>query len=766
MTLLSRSGLSRLSIWTSFFFVALVTMGVSLRVSVVITVVLLMQMVPGVVLMRGLLPAMSIGFVSSVGAVVGVLTSTFAHIVVLAVFGASIGVVIPFVFCVIALITSPALRRRQGSGHDVGMVSSAEFFAPIMLGATYLARDIRWFIPVGIVTVALLLIMRYWQKLLVVAIPLAALIAWFSWSRRSEFWWFLTDDLEVFEAISYHFLRFGSGDPLGPLGELGATYHVFTYQWSGILAQFSDAQPYVVLNRVLPVVTAMMLSALVWGFLSTSRNLSFGWRVALTALFPLFVNYSFVSPSYALGVAVLIAGMWFWTVPLRLGAMSSILLSFVFALALALIKSSNIPVVVFGLGAVAIWRWRQTRTLSGVATLNVVGAYVAVGFYGATSLLNERTTRQIDSFQMFGYAKQVLPEIGVMAERPFRVLGALLVSAGLILLPTVSGLWIWFNRRHETAHSLFALGALPFAIVMTLISGNQANGYFISSGLNPVYLILLASVASLLGVRDGKSFHRSSVIAVGVALTTAVMMRLLIQRYNGGTTDEIWLRIVEASILVPLVATLLVSWVLSSRYQLSHQFQPRVLGLLFVAAFAASASREVILIQQLDKGLELSAGDVVQALGTADERDIIQHVLRLTPETAVLATNRFCSVACRGDGWFNRDLDLLGDDFNLPGSPSGFGGNNFRFSAESRRRVLLEGPRWLLVNGYSPDDARERMSAALQFAESASPEWRDKLTEFGVTHFVLHLPSRMSSINLEQYGTVIAQNREFALIVL
>jgi hypothetical protein len=265
---------------------------------------------------------------------------------------------------------------------------------------------------------------------------------------------------------------------------------------------------------------------------------------------------------------------------------------------------------------------------------------------------------------------------------------------------------------------------------------------------------------------QAKTVTQSLLLTVVAALVTVVVMRLLVQRYNGGTTGEVWLRIVEASILVPLAVSLIVLGVLSARVALPLWVGPRMLGLILVASFAASASREIVLIQRLDKGPELSSAAEVEALGTQAERDIIQQVVRKTPTAAVLATNRFCGAACRGADWFNRDLDLLRDDFNLPSSPSGFGGNNFRLSAESRRRVLLEGPRWLLVNGYSPNDARTRMAAALQFAENASPESRRKLEEFGVTHFLLHLPSRASTVDLDQYGAVVAKNEEFVLFAL
>lgn len=770
MKLLSRRDLVGSLTLTLFFLITLVAMEVSAGVAFVATLILIVQVAPGVVLMRVLHPAQPPVFTDGIGAAVGILASTFAHVIIRSITGTSVGFLLPAAACILMVAISAEVRKglRHHSSASMGPQATAlaEGIAPALLATIYLARDFRWFIPIGAVALVLLAAIHCRRKLLMIVVPLSASISWLAWTRRSEFWWFLTDDLEVFESISYHFLRFGAGDALGPLGELGARYHVLTYQWSGILAQVSGAQPYVILNRVLPVAIAMLTSILVWGFFSIHRTLSFGWRVTLSAVFPMFVNYSFVSPSYALGVALLVAAMWFWVALIQIKATYAFMLSFLFALGLALIKSSNIPVVVFGLAAVAIWKWREGHSPFVTASFNLFGAYFALAFYGATSLLNDRTTRQIDSFQMFGYAKQVLSELDVIAERPLRVFGAILVSAGLLLLPCLAGVWLWIRRRLEPVWALFALGVLPFAVVMTLISGNQANGYFVSSGLNPIHLVLLVSVGSLLSFGDTKRVIRAMLAVFLPAITTIFAMRLLVQRFNGGTTGEIWLRVVETSMLVPFAMTLLAAGPQLRRLSLPAPTGRDFVGIMVVAAFAVSASREVVLFQRLDKGPELTSADSNQALGTVEERDIIQQVVQLTAETAVLATNRFCGASCRGADWFDQDLDLLGEDFNLPSSASGFGGNNFRLSAESRRRVLLEGPRWLLVNGYSPEDARDRMSAALQFAETASENSRVKLEQFGVTHFVLHLPSRVSTIGLERYGEVVATNREFALIAL
>jgi len=56
------------------------------------------------------------------------------------------------------------------------------------------------------------------------------------------------------------------------------------------------------------------------------------------------------------------------------------------------------------------------------------------------------------------------------------------------------------------------------------------------------------------------------------------------------------------------------------------------------------------------------------------------------------------------------------------------------------------------------------MSMSLNFAEKASPEAKEQLKSLGVTHFVLHLPSRASTVPLDQYGELVERNQDFVIL--
>lgn len=738
----------------------LVSFGVPMSVTALVLCVLVAQMLPGVLAMwtcRSPITAEQFG----IGAVTGVVLSTLCHIILLELTGVRLGFLLPLVLVPILLGRCVRVEIKSGPGR-ISMFSG-EVIMPFAIALFFLSRDFRWlFLPSVIAILCVLLVKSSLGA--VIAMLGFTLLSVVSWQQRPIFWWFIADDLQAFESISYHFLESGSRDQLGPLGTLGSRYHVFTYQWSGILARFSHAEPYIILNRVLPILISFGTSFLVWVFLKGRTSLSFVKRSITAVLFVMFVNFSYVSPSYVLGITILLAGYLFWTSTASSHILTRFVMSFAFAMALALTKSSNIPVIVFGLSTLLLWSVSSRRANTRIHFADSIGAATALLLYAILYLFDVRTTRQIDSFRLFGYAKQVVPEVASVVDRPIRVVALLLVTTGLLWVPLISFFSLRMTKQLRSPEAFFALGAVPFAVFMALVSGNQANGYFVSSGLNLVHLVGLASLVGTFDMRFSESQKVVGVIASVLVVAATIGSRWVITVRNGGSVTDVWFRVIESSLIVPIAVGVAVfssvRLVVGGGSWHAHAFLKAALSIALLAA----GTREVTLVQRLEKGPELEATESDQAIGSETERDIIRIMDDLLPPRAVLATNRFCGAQCQGTGWFDRDLALMGDDFNLPETPSGFGGKNFRISAESRRRVLIEGPYWLLINGYPADDARERISITLDFAETGSNDSRQRLRDFGVTHFVLHLPSRISALPLGDYGTVIKGNQDYVLI--
>ena len=107
------------------------------------------------------------------------------------------------------------------------------------------------------------------------------------------------------------------------------------------------------------------------------------------------------------------------------------------------------------------------------------------------------------------------------------------------------------------------------------------------------------------------------------------------------------------------------------------------------------------------------------------------------PENVILASNYFCENACRGADWFENDFKLLDTTFNFPPSPNGYGSFDMILPLYAERRFLIQGSRFLLVNGMDRNEIRQRMSATLQFANNPNNETLSIIEKYGVTYFVI-----------------------------
>lgn len=733
---------------------------IPLWTSVLLLGLSLVQIVPGVIWIAALRPTEASIVVFGIGAALGIVTSTMCDVLMFELSGKRTGFALPLAVATLVFLRSRDIRQLTYE-RLASLNISRNVSVIFSLGLLHLARDFRWFLVPFLATAVMLMTRPLSPRWRVGLWTLTTALSILSWWRKPSFWWFITDDFQVFESISYHFTEFGVFSDLGPLGPLGPQYHVLTYQWSGFLAKWSGAEPYTVLNRYLPVLTAFLVSSLVWAFLDRSTKASFPLKFVAAFAFPLLINYSFVSPSYAVGVTVLLAAFHFWNSELSVPHLHRFAISFVFAGSLALIKSSNIPVVVLGLAGLVVTSFRQPAERRLSELVNLLGAYLAIFTYGFIYLLNDRTSRQISSFRLFGYAKQIVPDIDLIADRPIRATAALVVGLGTFIFPFAASLSVLIQRDLRLPPIKFAVTSLPFAFIFSILAGNQANGYFVQSGLNLIQLCALVIAVQFVHEEASGQMQRRLIPLALVALVVSLILLRISEWSNGGSIGEIWFRVIEASMIASVMTIALALYVVHDRRRPLD-----FIRVVVIAIFISVVARETILIQTLEKGPELSTADSYQAIGSPAERDVIEKIRYRLPAGAVLATNRFCELECTGVSWLERDLSLLADDFNLPSTPSGFGGSNFRLSAETRRRVLIEGPRWLIVNGYPISELRHRMLTSLTFAESASSNSRDVLKALGVTHFVLHLPSRESDISLRTYGPILIRNSEYIVFSL
>lgn len=611
------------------------------------------------------------------------------------------------------------------------------FVVFVAVALMFLSRDYRWAIGAlpGAIVILATVHFRYVRPsatpITAAGIIVGALAMVWAYVRRGELWWFITDDNQLFSSITTAIVRFGPTDPLGPLGPLGIRYHVGTYVHAAFFEMWAQAPPYAILERYLPVLMAITTAGIM---IVTARRFSgIGpWGVvAVMFVVTRVFGYSAHSLSFVHGVVVVIAialVVTEWEKPRSMTIAVGIFASL--GLMAAVIKASNIPIAAL-LTAVVLFAAPllsgQLRRHHVTMSLVLIGT---IGAYGLVFLVGDRSSRQLNSLAWFGYARERFPDIVTIDERIVRYFASLLVLTSTFLLPLL--ILVSFRKSaNDTAKRtlLFGWVGVLLGVGLAVVSGNAATGYFVSVAVMAAYLVPLNLLGSHFRDVKWNSLAVTAVLGAG----SGWLSHWLIRFVNGSSDAEVIARIILPSPLPWLAVTgacgVIAVAMNSDRRQVVRLHV--LVGALFVLVGVGVAT-----VQKLDVGGELDPTAISVAIGEPLERDVAEWIDVNTPRAAVLATNRFCA-KCSGREWFERDLALVGDDYNFVATDTTLGGNDFRMTSLSRRRFLIQGPRYLLVNGYPIDDASARVRLSLEFANEPSLASRRALDEFGVTYFVV-----------------------------
>ena len=297
-------------------------------------------------------------------------------------------------------------------------------------------------------------------------------------------------DMVFFEALANSIARFGPGNSIFMTGE-DFRYHWFTYAWSGQLTDSLGLEPFVVLTRVLPVVTVLAAAALAasWAGKYTKTI----WVPGLAAVLITAGGYvgasygtllNFDSPSQAL-TSVWLLVFSFAVLEYLNGALSHRALWVVGALSIACMGGKANAAIV-AVGAVGLlflvglirrspWRARAGWALL-VSCVPAAVTYVLVLSGGANSV----------GLQVLSWANRASSLQGLDLGA-----GGLGIAAGTVILMLavvprwagVVGLWLEPARRWAP-ESVFAVGLVVMALAPLAV---------LSQGVNELWFALTAS---------------------------------------------------------------------------------------------------------------------------------------------------------------------------------------------------------------------------------------------------------------------------------
>ena len=644
----------------------------------------------------------------------------------------------------IVVLAMPKTDRNPPSRvqHDS---TGIEWLGVVTISFLYLAQDSHWPTAVFVAGTCLFVAFNWrpktiWVRASVLTVTTAGFIGGIVASvyNRPPFWHYLTDDFRVFESLSRSIWDYGPQDEFGTLGTIGAQYHISTYAYSGLLDRLSGASTFIILNRAMLVLTALLLSIVVWAFFRRDGGKNRMINLGLAAMFPLFFDYSFTSPSYCFGLFFYLVGVFFWTDhQRRVKPWLQVFIGFLITLFIMTTKISNMPVVLSGLGVLALYAMAGKPSWAKSALINFTTTLITTGIYFFVFLANGRTSSQLDSMYAFGYARRIAGDLVTISDPVTRISASLMYTSLYLVLPIVAVLYFFsLHRRLHPQLLIFVLPAIPLLLITALFGGADASGYFVLASLGILNIALIVFVSKFFSdfnwrVRQNQQIAGFAVIAGFLGLLT----HRTVAYFNDGTANEILTRSILQSHWVSALLFSLIAYGLF-RFSKNGKKQP-FLSLFIVAELMCFTSINAMLLDRLTKGPELSVEESATAIGTTDEITVGQWLRTNTDNSSLIATNHFCGPACSGADWFESDYLRLNDTYIFPESPTGYGTFNFILSDYAERRFLIEGARFLIVNGMPREDVRERMNAAIAFANEPSDASLGSLQNFGVDYFVI-----------------------------
>jgi hypothetical protein len=273
-------------------------------------------------------------------------------------------------------------------------------------------------------------------------------------------------------------------------------------------------------------------------------------------------------------------------------------------------------------------------------------------------------------------------------------------------------------------------------LITALFGGHASSGYFVLSSLNILNIALIISLSSFFAESNILEVAKKRVwILISAMILVSYGIQALQVRSNGGGQNPILARALLSSHWIPSFFVALI-WCL---------FQPKirrnVKHLLLVATIIAELSFFAKISfqsrSQLTKGPELTQKQASIAIGAPDQIDVGIWIRKNVKPNALLASNYFCENACDGMNWFEDDFKLLDETYNFPPTPNGLGSFDMILPLYAERKFLIQGSRFLLVNGMDREEIRSRMKATLDFVNGPNALTHKALIDYGVSYFVV-----------------------------
>lgn len=650
--------------------------------------------------------------------------------------------------------------------------SNREVVAIFVIALIYLGRDFRWantaFVGGVLLLVSFLNSGLLPSQRLILRSSAVGLIT-LSLLTRTEFWWYVSNDHHWFEALGISIIHFGPWDLFGVNADVGVRYHFLTYLISGGISNLISAENFVILTRVLPVLIAVGISAVVWNFLLEFSKGRFFARFVSALSVPFLFQYSHASPSHTFGILLLLG-----LVSLVLNSefttkrFPQAVFGVATALALSLAKASVVPPVVLGLGSLLLLSMYKGRLNT---LLWFKFAFVATsGAYILWQLFSARASSQLRTGDLFGYALERSGDLRQLGYTRLGILAMVLTTSVLLLPLVVAWIWVWIrsmeitNLKRFESLTWFVAPVLIYGLGLAVWRGNHSIGYFVTASLYVMGLPLLVSISDFIEDCLTKMGSIKTLVLIAfIPILVFLSQQVLLPKFNGGERYEVLVRVLlRTTWILPLL--IVVVWRSSVLVGLKIG-KISFLSVFIVWTVAAHLLPTITNLNNLEKGPEALPEESAWVVGSPDEQDVGSWLRNNLKNDVVVATNHFCGYECRGSGWFRRDLELPKKGFQFSQTPTQYGGANFFLPIYSERKFLAQGTYHLLAAGSDANLLLSRVESTLEFVELPSFSTYLSLRAAGATHVVVDR-TVTTTINWEPWGERVYENETFVVLRL
>lgn len=585
-----------------------------------------------------------------------------------------------------------------------------------------------------------------------VLLSLTGFAASFALSRQNDFWAVVSNDQVFSESLSWSLFTWGNNDSPFAAGT-PISYHWFVLLWSGITSSATNAETWVVVSRVLPIVSFFGMFCLLW---SMSRRMYERISAPVVAiLFLIFYsnNYGFSLTRYIASPTFLFSCIWllafantafaFYRKPsIRYAVLTSFLLFMTFG-GKVMNGAVGLSALLF---ALSIWFFAKPLNpdrikISLLATLSIASLVLIYFFVYSKNQPGNLNTLTIQS--MLPVQLGLLPP-GSDPEHLFIVNSFLFAS---MMMPLVAvGFYAVKKFFREQFEVWFITGSILSGLVLSFFTSNP--------GSSQLYFWLASAVIASLMVPaifyDGKFTGYKFKVLVPLVIFALVAAYVNLEIWSASNLKETLNDSLKTKFGGLLISVLIVSvtstvfWIfakhknwLNIRYQ--HTLILSVFVLFNIAIGVNQQITKLIDSSQIERSDQTSPNLIT---GSKDQLLVLNWIRSNTDEADVVATNRYC---IPGLGYCISKWQLV--------------------SAVSHRRMLFEGGYYEIPS--IPDfEMFNRYHLSNQFGSNPSPLGLKQLCAYGVKWYFYDHSVAEPLGTWEPYATTQIQNEGVSLLRL